>query len=85
MDYSYDGTFKSEWQSFLTKKKSSLELESVPIPCEPGEIRKVAVQVIDIFANQTLRILDVHIPSYPGTEGMLIQLRDKRMWTPEDD
>ena len=50
--------FENEWQSFRTKKDRTLELKSVAHECEPGQ-RKIAVKVVDIFGNDTMKILGV--------------------------
>ncbi len=55
-----DYVFENEWQSFRTKKDRSLELKSVFHECEPGR-RKVAVKVVDIFGNDTMKIIEVTI------------------------
>jgi len=52
--------FENEWQSFRTKKDRSLELKSVFRECPPGR-RKVAVKVVDIFGNDTMKIVEVTI------------------------
>ena len=58
--WSGDYIFENEWQSFRTKKDRSLELTSVPQECRPGP-RKIAVKVVDIFGNDTMKILEVTI------------------------
>ncbi|HEX9591942.1 MAG TPA: hypothetical protein VGB12_01120 [bacterium] len=50
--------FENEWQSFLTEKDRSLELKSVARECAPGR-RKIAVKVVDIFGNDTMKIIEV--------------------------
>ena len=50
--------FENEWQSFRTKKDRTLELKSVAHECEPGQ-RKIAVKVVDIFGNDTMKILEI--------------------------
>ena len=55
-----DYIFENEWQSFRTKKDRSLELTSISKECLPGR-RKIAVKVVDIFGNDTMKILDVNI------------------------
>jgi len=45
---------------FCTKKDRSLELKSVFHECVPG-LRKVAVKVVDIFGNDTMKIMEVNI------------------------
>ncbi len=55
-----DYIFENEWQSFRTKKDRSLELTSVFHECEPGR-RKIAVKVVDIFGNDTTKVIDITI------------------------
>jgi hypothetical protein len=55
-----DYVFENEWQSFRTKKDRSLELKSVFRECPPGR-RKIAVKVVDIFGNDTMKIVEVTI------------------------
>ena len=50
--------FENEWQSFRTKKNRSLELKSVDHDCRAGR-RKIAVKVIDIFGNDTIKVIEV--------------------------
>ena len=52
--------FENEWQSFRTKKDRSLELETPPHECEKGRY-KVAVKVVDIFGNDTMKIIEVSV------------------------
>ena len=58
--WSGDYVFENEWQSFRTKKDRSLELTSVQHECPPGQ-RKVAVKVVDIFGNDTMKIVEVTV------------------------
>jgi adenine-specific DNA-methyltransferase len=55
-----DYVFENEWQSFRTKKDRSIELKSVAHECPPGR-RKIAVKVVDIFGNDTMKIVEVTI------------------------
>jgi len=55
-----DFVFENEWQSFRTRKNRTLELSSAFHECAPGP-RKLAVKVVDIFGNDTMRILEVKI------------------------
>jgi hypothetical protein len=55
-----DYIFENEWQSFRTKKDRSLELTSIFHECLPGR-RKVAVKVVDIFGNDTMKIVEVMV------------------------
>lgn len=52
--------FENEWQSFRTKKDRTLELHSVERECTPGT-RKIAVKVVDIFGNDTMKVIEIHI------------------------
>ena len=58
--WSGDYIFENEWQSFRTKKDRSLGLTSMAHECTPGR-RKIAVKVVDIFGNDTMKLLDVGI------------------------
>ncbi len=58
--WSGDYVFENEWQSFRTKKNREIELTSVAIEAMPGR-RKVAVKVVDIFGNDTMKIVEVTI------------------------
>jgi DNA modification methylase len=55
-----DYIFDNEWQSFRTKKNSNLELTSAPKELPKGDYR-VAVKVVDIFGNDTTRIIPIKI------------------------
>ena len=55
-----DFIFENEWQSFRTKKDRSLELKTPSHDCVPGR-RKIAVKVVDIFGNDTMKIMDVYV------------------------
>ncbi len=55
-----DYVFENEWQSFRTKKDRTLEFTSAFHECPPGR-RKVAVKVVDIFGNDTMKVIDVMI------------------------
>ena len=52
--------FENEWQSFRTRQNRSLELKSVPFETTSGR-RKIAVKVVDIFGNDTMKVIDVTI------------------------
>lgn len=52
--------FENEWQSFRTKKDRSIELMSVSHECAKGR-RKIAVKVVDIFGNDTMKVIEVTI------------------------
>ncbi|TAK35200.1 MAG: site-specific DNA-methyltransferase [Chloroflexota bacterium] len=55
-----DHIFENEWQSFRTKKDRKLELMSAFHECTPGR-RKLAVKVVDIFGNDTMKVIDVTV------------------------
>ena len=55
-----DFIFENEWQSFRTKKDRSLELKTPFHECPPKRY-KVAVKVVDIFGNDTMKIIDVGV------------------------
>ena len=56
-----DYVFENEWQSFRTKKNRSLELKSDEYECEKGKRYKIAVKVVDIFGNDTMKIIGVGV------------------------
>ncbi len=55
-----DYIFDNEWQSFRTKKNRNLEFKSAPKELPKGDY-KVAVKVVDIFGNDTTKVIDVKI------------------------
>lgn len=55
-----DYIFDNEWQSFRSKKNRNLELVSAPKEVTKGTY-KVAVKVVDIFGNDTTRVLSVTV------------------------
>ncbi|MDF1531778.1 MAG: hypothetical protein P1P72_05595 [ANME-2 cluster archaeon] len=55
-----DFIFENEWQSFCTKKDRNLELKTPFHECRPGRF-KVAVKVVDIFGNDTMKIVEVGV------------------------
>ncbi len=52
--------FENEWQSFRTKKDRSLELVSASKEVTKGRL-KIAVKVVDIFGNDTTKVIEVNI------------------------
>ena len=56
--WSGDHIFENEWQSFRTKKERKLELLSAAKEVPRGR-RKIAVKVVDIFGNDTMKIIEV--------------------------
>ena len=55
-----DYIFENEWQSFRTKRDRALELTSVFKEYPPGR-KKIAVKVVDIFGNDTMKIIEITI------------------------
>ena len=55
-----DFIFENEWQSFRTRQDRTIELKSVFKELPPGK-RKVAVKVVDIFGNDTMKVITVTI------------------------
>jgi len=55
-----DYIFENEWQDFRTKKKRELELETPFIEVKKGK-RKIAIKVVDIFGNDTMKIIEITI------------------------
>ncbi len=53
--------FENEWQSFRTRKNRELELISAPQAYERPGRYTVAVKVIDIFGNDTMTLVPVHV------------------------
>jgi adenine-specific DNA-methyltransferase len=58
--WSGDYVFENEWQSFRTKKNRKLELTSAAKEVQKGR-RKIAVKVVDIFGNDTMKIIEVSV------------------------
>jgi DNA modification methylase len=52
--------FENEWQSFRTKKDRKLELVSAEKEVSKG-LCKIAVKVVDIFGNDTTRVIEVNV------------------------
>jgi very-short-patch-repair endonuclease len=55
-----DYIFENEWQSFRTKKNRSLDLVTPFHECLPGRY-KIAVKVVDIFGNDTMKVIEVGV------------------------
>ncbi|MDA7710517.1 site-specific DNA-methyltransferase [Flavobacteriaceae bacterium] len=55
-----DYIFDNEWQSFRTKENRELELITSPKEIT-SQRTKVAVKVVDIFGNDTMKIIDVKL------------------------
>lgn len=58
--WSGDYVFENEWQSFRTKKDRKLELVSTAREMPAGRV-KIAVKVVDIFGNDTMKVIEVNI------------------------
>jgi len=52
--------FENEWQSFRTKNDRTLELTSAFKDAQKGKM-KIAIKVIDIFGNDTTKVIEVNI------------------------
>jgi hypothetical protein len=59
-EWTGDYIFDNEWQSFRTKKNRNLELTSAAKEVAKGTY-KVAVKVVDIFGNDTTKVIEVRI------------------------
>jgi adenine-specific DNA-methyltransferase len=53
--------FENEWQSYRTRKDRTLELTSAPHEYPRKGRYKIAVKVIDIFGNDTTKVVEVTI------------------------
>jgi adenine-specific DNA-methyltransferase len=53
--------FENEWQSFRTRRNRALELESGPYEYASKGKYKIAVKVIDIFGNDTTKVVEVSV------------------------
>jgi DNA modification methylase len=56
-----DYIFENEWQSFRTKKNRSLEMISAYNEYNKKGRYKIAVKVVDIFGNDTMKVIEVSI------------------------
>ncbi len=56
-----DYIFENEWQSFRTKKVRTLELTSVYHEYPKKGRYKIAVKVVDIFGNDTMKVMEVGV------------------------
>ena len=56
-----DYVFENEWQSFRTKDNRKLELISASREILNKSKTKIAVKVIDIFGNDTMKVLEVRL------------------------
>lgn len=53
--------FENEWQSFRTKKDRSLELKTVAHEYAKAGTVKIAIKVVDIFGNDTMKVIEVNL------------------------
>ncbi|HEY5411248.1 MAG TPA: site-specific DNA-methyltransferase [Caulobacteraceae bacterium] len=53
--------FENEWQSFRTRKDRALELVSAPHAYDTPGRKAIAVKVIDIFGNDTTKVIGVEV------------------------
>jgi adenine-specific DNA-methyltransferase len=53
--------FENEWQSYRTRKDRTLELASAPHDYKRKGRYKIAVKVIDIFGNDTTKVVEVTV------------------------
>ncbi len=53
--------FENEWQSYRTRKERTLELTSAKHEYEKKGRYKIAVKVIDIFGNDTTKIVEIKV------------------------
>lgn len=53
--------FENEWQSFRTKKDKKLELTTSEKEITSGVKCKIAVKVVDIFGNDTTKVIEVKV------------------------
>ena len=53
--------FENEWQSFRTRRNRALELVSAPHSYATSGRKQIAVKVIDIFGNDTTKIIGVDV------------------------
>lgn len=56
-----DYIFENEWQAFRTRKDRSLELKSAEFEYPKAGRYKIAVKVVDIFGNDTMKVISVSI------------------------
>lgn len=56
-----DYIFENEWQSFRTKKDRKLELTSAAYEYAKKGRYKIAVKVVDIFGNDTMKVIEISI------------------------
>jgi DNA modification methylase len=63
VDWDYrDNTFHNRWQSFRTKKHPTLATQSEEYHYQEPGAHKILVKVVDIFGNDTNKLLEVNEP-----------------------
>jgi len=55
-----DYIFENEWQSFRSRQDRNIEFKSVKKEV-PSGTRKIAIKVVDIFGNDTMKIVEVKV------------------------
>ena len=60
-EWTGDYIFENEWQSFRTKKDRKLELSSAIKEYAGKRSYKIAIKVIDIFGNDTMKVIEVNV------------------------
>jgi hypothetical protein len=55
--HSHHDTFMNQWQAYRTRKVRKLDLESAKHTYEQPGTYRVLVKVVDIFGNDTSRLL----------------------------
>ncbi len=53
--------FENEWQSFRTKKDRSLELKTIAHEYARTGAKRIAIKVVDIFGNDTMKVIEVEL------------------------
>ena len=53
--------FENEWQEFRTRQKRSLDLTTAEHAYDRPGRRQIAVKVIDIFGNDTTKVIGVEV------------------------
>ncbi len=60
-EWTGDYIFENEWQSFRTKKDRKIELQSAIKEYAGKQSYKIAIKVIDIFGNDTMKVIEVSL------------------------
>jgi adenine-specific DNA-methyltransferase len=53
--------FENEWQAFRTRQDRTLEMTTAPHDYPKKGKYKIAVKVIDIFGNDTTKVIEVTV------------------------